>query len=210
MNLSFINNPISFAKGCLAVAAIAASTTSLFGQVNITNFTIDNTSVSFDIEGTIDLQFSNGNSKTPQFTHDTLYIWDKNGGNSGWTTSDSTPTPRVVTNNSDAGSSVFLTNASGGTSGSSNNSIQVFKATDFSNGNYIDASVSYGGLSFNLANIDVADLILSWGSDGVSASPQLTQIGDVYTGSAVPEPGSFALFLGLGALTCVSLRRRRS
>jgi hypothetical protein len=191
----------------LLCGLFALSASSAFGIVNVTNFTVTSSTVSFDIYGEIDLRNGGGGAKVPVFTRDTLYIWDKSGTNGSWIISNTSSFPRTVIDGDDS-TQGLLNTAGGAANGTTNDRIILQTVSQFSNGDFIDASVSFVGGSFSTSGFTTSDLIVSWGSDGVGTSPELTQIGEVYEGAVVPEPNTYGLLLA-GAVFAFAASRRR-
>lgn len=189
--------------------------TNVLHGVNVTNFTLTTNNVIFDIEGTIDLRFPNNNPKTPAFTRNIIEIIDRTNGNNAWVVNSTNAAGRSITNNTTSNpDQVFFTNTAGGAfeGGSSGSKIQMLGSGDFENGDYINATIGFSRTTspfnvFNTSAIDVSDLIVIWGSDGVGTDNDLTQIGSVYTG-AVPEPSQYGFLLGLSGFLLVFLRRK--
>lgn len=157
---------------------------------------INTTSLEFDLSGTVAPA-----GFTPPAGVTDLYIGDP--GNADWIGQSATAT-------SVSGSAAGLSLSSGSlTSFADGDYIRLDfgSALDFTTGQSVNLSVSFddANVLLNTANIDVNDLIVTWGFNSSDTDPfpdSTYQIG------AVPEPGSFALLMGLGTLGFLAARRR--
>ncbi len=179
----------------LAAACAALLTLPAQAILSITNWAITTDSLSFDITGDA------ASVATPSNNPDTLYVGPISNdtwiNSSGGATSFSGTADEVAIAGANAidvgGFADYISFSTGGI------------PMDFTNGGTISISVNFSGVSgqFTPANIDVNDVIISWGFNTTSQFPDpSTQL------NTVPEPATYAALAGLGVMALAGLRRK--
>lgn len=192
------------------VASLAATLIGLGSLAGVANAAIvisnwnvvDNTTVSFDISGTIDSGVSIGSSDP-----DAFYIGAP--GNADWITMDSSAgsSPSKNIQNHGGGSTNISTDHGSYLTYAPGDYIVLRKEglVAWEVGDSVDASISISGGTLDGSQIDPADIIVTAGYFSGSPWPDASaQVGEY---SAVPEPSS-AVLCALGVAFAASRKRK--
>lgn len=184
--------------GRVFIVMLLVMTTNAFAAVTISNWSLTDSSLSFDLSGEADSITAPLDARTL----DMIYVGAP--GNTGWIndfsghtaiegTIDGTSLLRGWVNDYAYGHYVNL---------------ETVSDCDFTGGgSFINVSVSFSGAGlFNPSSLDITDLIVTWGMNSASPNPFPETVQDLGT-AVVPEPSAWAIFPGLIALVAVGLRR---
>lgn len=175
---------------------MAVSGALLSAQVTIDNWSMTDSTLSFEINGSTTTGF------TPTMNTSRIFIAIP-GVNTWINTSNSGSATGTID-----GKTSFLTFAQDYSNGDYIEILTSSGEYDFTDGGMFSISATFTGQDFTAANLAENSLKVFWGtnSNGAPFPSAATQIGSF---SAVPEPGSFAVWGGVFALITVAFRRQR-
>jgi|GEM_PF-2813693 len=205
-------------KKTLSLLALAISASSLSATtISIDSWSLTTTEVTLTISGSISA--AEGAALAPTSSLSSIFIGVP--GDTDWITGNSditliddmTAQPLFPAMNVDG---ITLLTA-GTTSGEpsiagdsiliiANNPFSSTDAPDFSDGGSINLTLTIPG-TFTPANVDPSQLLVGWGA--IDQSLPFPNAGTIIGDSAVPEPSTAALLLGVAAIGFATLRRRK-